>query len=86
LSDQSYWICFPSGKVISPLKASINDGDALVQIEGAEEVCVTFGIFEENRGTYGWRVSAPPPGANWTLDHEASARKDYRVCLWRRPR
>ena len=30
--------------------------------------------------------AVPPPGEGWTLDREASARKDFRVAYWRRPR
>jgi len=37
-----------------------------------------LGHFEKNSGSYGWRA-VPPPGDGWTLDREASARKDYRV-------
>jgi hypothetical protein len=87
LSGQSYWLRFHNGKEIRVLSASPSDGDVLVRVEGDEERCVTSGIFEEGpRGTYGWCVSAPPPGEGWTLDCEASARKDFRVAYWRRPR
>ena len=86
MSDESFWIRFPSGKKISLLSACVYDRDALVRVEGDEERCVTSGTFEEGpRGTYGWRA-APPPGEGWTLDREASARKDFRVAYWRRPR
>ena len=60
-----------------PLNPSIYDGDVLVRVDGDEERCVTSGIFEEGPGgAYGWRA-VPPPGADWTLDREASARKGF---------
>lgn len=79
MSDESYWLRFHNGKEIRVLSASPYDGDVLVRVEGDEERCVTPGRFEEGpRGTYGWRA-VPPPGEGWTLDREASARKDFRV-------
>lgn len=86
MSDQSYLLRAHNGKELQILNASPYDGDVRVRVEGDEERCVTFGRFEEGPGgSYGWRV-VPPPGEGWTLDREASARKDFRVAYWRRPR
>ena len=83
----SPWFRFHNGKEIQVPNASIYDGDVLVHVEGNEERCVTPGTFEAGPGgTYGWRMSASPPGEGWTLDRQASARKDFRVADWRRPR
>jgi hypothetical protein len=82
----SPWFRFHNGKEIQVPNASIYDGDVLVHVEGNEERCVTPGTFEAGPGgTYGWRMSASPPGEGWTLDRQASARKDFRVADWRRP-
>ena len=86
MSDESIWIQFPNRRKISPLSACVYDGDALGRVESDEERSLTPGRFEEGPGgSYGWRA-VPPPGDGWTLDREASARKDYRVSYWRRPR
>jgi hypothetical protein len=86
MSDESYWLRFHNGREIRILSACRFDGDVLVRVEGEEEVCALAGAFEEGPfGAYGWRA-VQPPRAGWTLDREASARKDCRVSYWRRPR
>ena len=63
----SPWFRFHNGKEIQVPNASIYDGDVLVHVEGNEERCVTPGTFEAGPGgTYGWRMSASPPGEGWT--------------------
>jgi hypothetical protein len=78
MSDhQSYWL--------NPPPAAPYERPVLVRVERDHEWTITFGRFEESGdGTYGW-VAVAPPG-EWALDREASARKDFRVAYWRRPR
>jgi hypothetical protein len=86
MSDESYWLRFHNGKEIRVWNSFPYDDDILIRVEGDEEVCVLPGVFyEESNGSYGWRAVAPP-GEGWLLDRAASGRKEFRICVFRRPR